>query len=269
MHFDPSLEEALSLLNNFIENYVDPLLESSTPEDIQQVAPLATRVQDFRSLITAAPELRLRNAIPEPQADCQQASQQIQQASQQASQQIQQASQQASQSIQQASQSASQAAQQASQSASQAIQQFSNQASQSIAAASRSVSSAVSSASSAIASAQSSADQAIQRANQSMMSAQASASSAQVSLSLEKCECGHLHPISCLTSKFLTFLCIVGCQFSNTSGRGCSGSSNGYVNTLLEASRSILTNHIQVLQLQQGHPSSPQQQKQLKVHRFL
>jgi F0F1-type ATP synthase membrane subunit b/b' len=184
MHFDPSLEEALSLVNSFIENYVDPLLESSTPEGLQQAAPVATRVQDFRSLITAAPELRLRNAIPEPQADCQQASQEIQQASQQASQQIQQASQQASQSIQQASQQASQAAQQASQSASQAIQQFSNSASQSIAAASRSVSSAISSASAAIASAQSSAAQAISQANQSMMSAQASASSAQVSLSL-------------------------------------------------------------------------------------
>ncbi|PMD40514.1 hypothetical protein L207DRAFT_582707 [Hyaloscypha variabilis F] len=183
MHFDPSLEEALSLVNSFIENYVDPLLESSTPEGLQQAAPLATRVQDFRSLITAAPELRLRNAIPEPQADCQQASQEIQQASQQASQQIQQASQQASQSIQQASQQASQAAQQASQSASQAIQQFSNSASQSIAAASRSVSSAISSASAAIASAQSSAAQAISQANQSMMSAQASASSVQAGAS--------------------------------------------------------------------------------------
>jgi len=207
MHFDPSLEEALSLVNTFIENYIDPPLESSTPEDIPQAAPLATRIEEFRSLITAAPELRLRNASPEPQADCQAASQQAQQASQQASDQIRQASQQASQSIQQASQQASQASQQASQSASQAIAQFSNQLSQSIAAASRSASSAVSSASSAISSAQSSADQAIQRANQSMMSAQASASSAQVS-PLKRMNL-HIY-LSFPTSRFLTFLSQLG-----------------------------------------------------------
>ncbi len=178
MHLNPSLEEALSLFDSFLESYIGPLHSSSNPEHTVKAASSATlrsqsRVQDHRALITTPPELRLRNAIPEPQADCQQADQS-------ASQAIQQASQQASQSIQQASQQASQASQQASQSAAQAISQLSNQLSQSIAAASRSVSSAMSSASSAIASVQSSANQALSQASSSMLSAQARASSAQV-----------------------------------------------------------------------------------------
>ena len=184
MHLDSSsLEEGISFLYSFFQSQMDPLQQPSSPSISMRLEPSPTSIirnishktGDQSALITPPPELRLRNAIPEPQnnADCGEASRS-------ASDAIRQASQQASQSIQQASQSASQASREASQSASQAIQQFSNQASQSIAAASRSVSSAISSASSAIASAQSSADQAVARANGSMMTAQASASAAQV-----------------------------------------------------------------------------------------
>lgn len=162
---------------------------SSTPTQVVASSSTISHTsasQDQAALITTAPELRLRDAVPEPQNGntCSQAeqsaSQAIQQASQQASQSIQQASQQAAQLIQQAQQQASQAAQSAARSASQAIQEASIQASNSIAAASRSVTSAMTSASFAIASIQSSADQAISRANGSMFSAQASATAAQV-----------------------------------------------------------------------------------------
>ena len=165
-------------------SFVEQPHHLSLPGNSLQLAPSTihsgqdTRtLQDQGTFITPSPELWLRNANPDPQngntGTCSQAEQS-------ASQAIQQASQQASQSIQQASQSASQASQQAAQSASQGIQQAQNSASQSIAAASRSASSAASSASSVVSSIQSSADQAISRLSASILSAQASVTSAQV-----------------------------------------------------------------------------------------
>ena len=193
MASDSSLGEALCLLNILCESPMDKPHQPASSSISSLTLPSVTlssqtTIQDQSALITSPPELRLRNAIPEPQNQdtCQQAeqsaSQAIQQASQQASEAIQQASQQASQSIQQASQQASQSAAQASRSASQAIQQAQQSVSQSIADAQRSVSSAISSASSAISSVQSSAAQAISIANGQMQSAQISASAAQVRL---------------------------------------------------------------------------------------
>lgn len=156
----------------------------SDSSDISQwLAPTATVVVettiiDQSTHITPAPELRIRE--PVPQADCQALSQSAQQASQSAQQAIQQAS----DSIQQASQQASQSAAAASRSASEAIQQATQSAQQSISAASRSAASAISSASSAISSIQASAANAISQANAAQSSAQQSASSAQVRLSL-------------------------------------------------------------------------------------
>ncbi len=183
MRLDSSLEEGTPSLLSFPPIQMDLQRGPSSQSISTRLEPTRTpslqnqlRITEEQSaLITTPPELRLRSPIPEPQnnADCGEASRSADDA-------IRQATQQASQSIQQAQQSASQASRQASQSASQAIQQFSNQASQSIAAASRSVSSAVSSADQAVASAKSSADSAIARANGSMMTAQASASVAQV-----------------------------------------------------------------------------------------
>lgn len=183
MRFDSSLEEGIPSLLTFFQSQMALPRGHSSQSISMRLEPSPTptmqsklqMIEEQSALITPPPELRLRSPIPEPQnnADCGEASRSADDA-------IRQATQQASQSIQQAQQSASQASRQAEQSASQAIQQFSNQASQSIAAASRSVSSAVSSADQAIASAKSSADSAIARANGSMMTAQSSASVAQV-----------------------------------------------------------------------------------------
>ncbi|RDW65581.1 hypothetical protein BP5796_10273 [Coleophoma crateriformis] len=137
-------------------------------------------------LITPPPELRLRNALPEPrpQADCgqisQQASQSAAQAIQQASQQAQQSIQQAQQSIQQAQQSASQQIQQATQAAARSVTDAQNSASQAIAAASRTASQASASASFASVSAQSAVASALSRmsaAESSQSQAQSQASS--------------------------------------------------------------------------------------------
>ena len=179
MASDSSLGEVLCLFNIFCESHMNTLQQEPSSLTLR-IAPSMTlnshnSIQDQSALITSPPELRLRNAFPEPQdgGSCQQAEQS-------ASQAIQQASQQASQSIQQASQQLSQSAAQASRSASQGIQQAQQSASQSIADAQRSVSSAISSASSAISSVQASAASAISRANGQMQSAQSSASAAQV-----------------------------------------------------------------------------------------
>jgi len=198
------------LFNPLFSNQMDAPQKPGSSSISQWLEPSATTsiqnaVQEHIALITAAPELRLREAIPEPQngADTcsqaeQSASQAIQQANQQASNSVQQASGQfsqsadaasrsASQAIQQAQQSATQAIQQAQQSASQAIQQAQQSMGQSVSAASRSVSAAqqsasqaAASASSVVASAQSFAAQAISLANGSAQSAQGRASSAEV-----------------------------------------------------------------------------------------
>ena len=182
MASDSSLGEALCLFNIFCESHMDTPHQQVSSSITSWTTPSVTisgqnSVLDQSALITGPPELRLRNASPEPQnADT------CQQAEQSASQAIQQASQKASQSIQQASQQFSQSAAQASRSASQGIQQAQQSASQSIADAQRSITSAISSASSAISSLQASAASAISRANGQMQSAQISASAAQVRL---------------------------------------------------------------------------------------
>lgn len=183
MASDSSLGEVLCLFNIFCESHMDILHQQEPSSLTLRIAPSVTlsshnSIQDQSALITSPPELRLRNAFPEPQNG-----DSCQQAEQSASQAIQQASQQASQSIQQASQQLSQSAAQASRSVSQGIQQAQQSASLSIADAQRSVSSAISSASSAISSVQASAASAISRANGQMQSAQSSASAAQVRLS--------------------------------------------------------------------------------------
>ena len=222
MTFDSSLGEALCMLNIFCQRQMDTSLHQDPSGVTSQIAPSLTltlhnSIQDKGAVITSPPDLRLRNAFPEPQnADT------CQQAEQSASQAIQQASQQASQSIQQASQQFSQSAAQASRSASQGIQQAQQSASQSIADAQRSVSSAISSASSAISSAQSSAASAISRANGQMQSAQSSASVAQVRfLPLEQLESGqdtvHVGDAS-LTELDSIVRCEQGCITSWGSG---------------------------------------------------
>ena len=187
MASDFSLGEALCKFSIFCKS--DMEIPRQISRASSKIVPAPTSIlgspshtQDQSALITEPPELRLRNAVPEPQNgdSCQQAeqsaSQAIQQASQQASQSIQQASQQASQAAQQASQQLTQSAAQASRSASQAIQQAQQSASQSIADAQRSASSALS----ALSSVQSSASSAISQVNVQIQSAQISASAAQV-----------------------------------------------------------------------------------------
>lgn len=174
MFLDSSQEEVNSIIHSFLNTHpgdVDP----SNPFDLiayillnlpSQTSNHKDQTQEEESLITPAPELRVRNALPEPQNgnDC------SAQASRSATEAIRQASQQASESIRQISQSASQAVQQASQSATNAIRQVENSASQSVAQASRSSSSISSSASSMVSSIQSSAGQAVSRANSSARS---------------------------------------------------------------------------------------------------
>ncbi|KAG0647756.1 hypothetical protein D0Z07_6629 [Hyphodiscus hymeniophilus] len=177
MASDSSLGEVLCLLNLFCESSMEiphTFMSSSSQPAPSETVSSRSQVQDQSALITNPPELRLRNAAPEPQnADT------CQQAEQSASQAIQQASQQASQSIQQASQQASQAAQQASQQLTQSAAQASRSASQAIQQAQQSAQRSVSSAMSALSSVQSSASSAISVANDQKQTAQISASAAQ------------------------------------------------------------------------------------------
>jgi len=179
MKVEISLESTSEIPNCPFASQMDELLHQSDASSISSwfepsptlVFPSAVQVPD--SLITTPPELRLREAIPEPQADCGQ----LQNSADQA---VRQANQQASESIRQATQQASQSADAATRSATDAIRQANQSASQSIAAASRSASQAMQSASAMVASVQASAADAVSRASTSAESAKSAQSSAQV-----------------------------------------------------------------------------------------
>lgn len=170
---DSSQEEVNGIIHLYLESRppgsvrdTSDLISFHLSDMISSTASLADGTKEERALITAAPTLHDRDALPDPQNgndgnDC------SAQASRSATEAIRQANQQASESVRQANQSASQGIQQASQSATNAIRQAENAASQSIAQFSRSSSSISSSASSAM----SSAEQAISRANNSARSA--------------------------------------------------------------------------------------------------
>ncbi|KAH8594869.1 hypothetical protein B0O99DRAFT_687189 [Bisporella sp. PMI_857] len=180
MEGNTSPERPSNLFNYFFED----LRKESSPSTVLCIQPsatasLASATQNSLPLITPPPELRRRDALPEPQADCQQAQQSADQAIRQANQSASESIRQASESARQASQQFSQSADAASRSATDAIRQANQSASQSIAAASRTVSQATSSASSVVASIQSSAADAISRANVSADSARAAQTSAQ------------------------------------------------------------------------------------------